>query len=309
MLVLLIVLLYALLALTFTLGKAALSYANPLFLVGVRMVAAGILLLGIYRFKQPFPRFSRQDVTDLLNVTLFHIYLSFVPEFWALQFVSSVKVNIMYATTPFITILFSYLLYNEKITRMQALGSVIAFSGLLPLMARQGDGAFCLADLFAFSVPELTLLVSITSAAYAWFVVKKLMNRGYSLLIINGISMLLGGIGSFITWYILSPAGVAPVTDLKPFIITVVALILLANVVVYNLYGWLLRRYSLNVVSCAGFMSPLFGALYGHLLLNEQLGWQHYIAMASITIGLYMFFYETLVSKKSSVPVPPPETA
>ncbi len=305
---LLIVLLYALLALTFTLGKAAVSYASPLFLVGVRMVVAGILLLGLYRFKRPFPRFSQQDVLDLLNVTLFHIYLSFVPEFWALQFVSSVKVNIMYSTTPFITMLLSYLIYKEKITRLQGLGALVAFIGLMPLMARQQD-ALCFKDLFAISIPELTLLFSIASGAYAWFIVKKLMNRGYSLLIINGISMLLGGIASFLTWYVLRPEGVPPVTNVKGFIITVSSLILLANIVVYNLYGWLLRHYSLNVVSCAGFMSPLFGAFYGYVFLGEQLGWQHYVAIVSIALGLYLFFYETLALKKHQTRTQPLETA
>ena len=291
----LVVLLYALLALTFTLGKAAVSYADPLFLIGTRMVIGGILLLGFYVIKNRIAfRPSRRDLFDFMRVTFFHIYLSFVPEFWALQFVSSIKVNIMYATTPFVAMLFSYLLYHEKVTRLQLAGACCGFIGLLPLMTKGQAGCF---DVFSFSLPELVLLVSIISGAYAWFIIKDLMNRGYSLAVINGSAMLIGGLMSFATWLMCRQPGVAPVIAIKPFIITVGGLILLSNVVVYNLYGWLLRYYSVNFVACAGFLSPLFGAFYGYIFLHESLGWQHCFAIIGITIGLYVFFHDELKTR------------
>jgi drug/metabolite transporter (DMT)-like permease len=285
----LVVVLYALLALTFTLGKAAVAYANPVFLVAFRMIVAGVLLLGFYGLtKRLKVSVTGQDFFNFAQVILFHIYLSFVPEFWALQFISSVKVNIMYATTPFITVLLSYFLYNERIKKAQLVGICVAFVGLLPLMAR-GEG-FALRDLLSISLPEGVLFLSIASAAYAWFVIKKLMDRGYSLLLINGVGMLGGGLMSLITWYLARSSAVAPVVDWKQFLILVAALIILSNVVVYNLYGWLLNYYSVNAVSCAGFLSPIFGALYGKIFLGEQLGWQHFVAIGAIALGLYLFF-------------------
>ena len=298
---LLVILLYALLALTFTLGKAAVSYADPLFLIGTRMVVAGVLLLGFYFLKSYFLpgttafKPSKRDIIDFIQVTFFHVYLSFVPEFWALQFVSSIKVNIMYATTPFVALLLSYVLYREKITPAQLLGVCCGFVSLLPLMARSSQNC---GNIFSFSLPELVLLVSIASAAYAWFVIKDLMNRGYSLALINGIAMLGGGLMSFVTWYIVHAPGAQPILEMRPFIITVAGLILLSNVVVYNLYGWLLRYYSVNFVACAGFLSPLFGAFYGYIFLHEILGWQHFLAIVGITIGLYLFFHDELRARR-----------
>jgi drug/metabolite transporter (DMT)-like permease len=293
----LVVVLYALLALTFTLGKAAVSYADPLFLIAARMIVAGPLLLVLQSIRRGFSwRFHQRDIFDFIQVIFFHIYLSFVPEFWAFKYVSSIKVNIMYATTPFIAMFFSYLMYKEKISVIQFLASLIAFISLMPLMLKND---WCTGEILSFALPELMLLVSITSAAYAWFVIKRLMNRGYSLFVINGIAMFGGGLMSLVTWFFVHQPGVSPVYSLVPFLMTVGGLILLSNVIVYNLYGWLLNYYSVNFVACAGFLSPLFGALYGRLFLSESLGWQHWIAMAGITVGLYLFFHDELKSRRA----------
>ncbi len=297
----LVVLLYAVLALSFTLAKAGISTAQALFLVSVRMIAGGLVLMPIYLFRRrPALKSTMmmRDIVDFVQVILFHIYLSFVPEFWAMQYLSSIKVNIMYATTPFITMILAYFLYKEKMTIFQFFGSIIAFGGLLPLMSRSDD--FCLADMFAFELPEWVLLAGICSAAYAWFVIKRLMNRGYSLLLINGISMLIGGFMSLATWYAVRPVGVPAVYNMNAFIINITAMVLLANIFVYNLYGWLLRTYSVSLMATAGFLSPIFGAIYGNIFLGESLGWQHLVSIACIAVGLYLFFYKGLSSQQNT---------
>jgi drug/metabolite transporter (DMT)-like permease len=296
----LVILLYALLALTFTLGKLAVAYANPLFLIAVRMIVGGGLLLAFYMLKHRTFYLAPRDRATFISLTVFHIYLSFVPEFWALQFISSIKVNIMYATTPFIAMIFSYFLYKERVTRYQLAGALCAFIGLLPLLIKGEEAT--LTDwrtLLAVSMPELALFVSIVSGAYAWFIIKRLMNRGYSLSIINGVAMFAGGILSLLTWLLVRRPEVSPIVALKPFLLTVGGLIILSNLVVYNLYGWLLHFYSVNLVACVGFLSPLFGAFYGHIFLGESLGWQHGVAIVSIAIGLYLFFYKELLSSAS----------
>lgn len=45
----LIAILYALCAATFTISKATLAYSQPIFYVGVRMLAAGLVIMASYR--------------------------------------------------------------------------------------------------------------------------------------------------------------------------------------------------------------------------------------------------------------------
>lgn len=321
----LIIILYALIALTFTLAKISVAAAHPLFFIGVRMMLAGAALLltflimrlcgmrthggaqtdgdarmRVFRhFKQPARAQMPLDmntVLDFAQVALFHVFFAFVPEFWALLYLPSVKVTIIYAMTPFFAIALSYLLYRETITRRQLFGTLLAFACLLPLLLAHNSG--CIPALSGISLPDCALIFSVISATYAWFVIKRLMNRGYSLLVINGVGMLIGGILSFLAWYVVRQPGLSPVYDTRMFVFSLVSLILVSNVAVYNLYGWLLKHYSVNVLTVAGFLSPLFGAVYGFVFLGEGFSWYHALATVGIAGGLALFFLDVVRRKE-----------
>lgn len=288
----LIILLYALLALAFLLAKVSVSYADPFFLIGFRMTIAGLLLLGYHYITASTQRFSPPAWRSLCKVAFFHIYLAFIPEFWALQFLPSIKVNLLYSVTPFATALLSYFIVNESLSRRQLFGMIVAFLSLIPVLMAQTNETFSWYSLFSFSVPELVLMCSIISAAYAWFIIKKLMHQGYTLSMINGYAMFIAGIWSFITWLIcvyFEFSATSPIFDMQPFLLSVAGLIMLSNVIVYNLYGWLVYHYSITLISLAGFLCPIFGAAYGYVLLNEALTWHYAVATVGIATGLYIF--------------------
>ena len=68
-----------------------------------------------------------------------------------------------------------------------------------------------------------------------------------------------------------------------------IALIIIANIICYNLYGYLLSRYSATFLSFAGFMTPLFAAGLGWLFLNEQVTWHFFATIFMVIFGLYLF--------------------
>ena len=112
---LLIALEYAILASTFTIAKKALSYSPPFFLIATRMLIAGFFLLAAAIF---LGRVSWQKVRKdwflFFQAALFHSYLAFIPEFWALQHLSSAKTSIMYAVTPFVATLLAHVLHGQR---------------------------------------------------------------------------------------------------------------------------------------------------------------------------------------------------
>jgi len=196
---LLVFLLYMLFASTFTFSKAVLLYAKPIFFIAVRMVVAGIILLLYYYFFSRKRQFlKKKDWGLFTQIILFHIYFSYVFEVLALVYVTSAKACLLYNLSPFITALFSYFLFKERLTRIQWLGLLIGFAGFLPILMVQAP-LEALVDHF-ISLPELLLIFSTIVASYGWIIMKELTNtRGYSPIFVNGVSMLGGGLLALIT--------------------------------------------------------------------------------------------------------------
>lgn len=298
----LVILLYAILASTFTIAKIALRFAKPFFLIGFRMVLAGTLMISfIYFFQKHKFNITKKDWWLFIKVAIFHVYLAFIPEFWALQYISSSKTNLIYSATPFIAALLAYIFLKEKLTIKKTMGMLIGFGSLIPAFLTRTDIRETVMEMFSISIPELFLLISVVSAAYAWFIVKRLLDKGYSLLLINGIAMFLGGIGAFITSFFVEGTKTCPLFDLWPFLFWTGLLTLVANMIVYNFYGWLLKKYSITFVTSAGFLSPVFGAFYGYFFLAENITWHYFVSLGFIIIGLYLFYKDEIKKKDENI--------
>jgi drug/metabolite transporter (DMT)-like permease len=302
----LVILLYLLFASTFTLGKAALTYVSPFLFIGMRMILGGGLLLGYYRcIAKHRITIHARDYSLFFRIIIFHIFCAYTLEYWALDYVTSSKACLLYNLSPFITALFYYFLCAERLTYRQICGLIIGFVGFIPILIAQTPLEKIGWHLGFLSVYEIALIASVTSSAYGWMVVKNLINRRYPLIMINGISMTGGGILALILSCIIEGfPRIKEVPMFMPAVATLfgatgerfimlggycIALVIIANIIGYNLYGYLLSRYSATFLSFAGFMTPLYAALLGWLFLNEQITWHFFATMTLVILGLYLF--------------------
>ncbi len=302
----LVILLYLLFASTFTLGKAALSYVSPFLFIGIRMICGGSLLLAYYYFiARKKIVLHKSDYSLFLRIIIFHIFCAYTLEFYALEYVTSAKACLLYNLSPFITALFSYFLYAEKLSIRQICGLAIGFLGFIPILLSQGLPELLSWHCGFVSIYELALIGSVIASAYGWIIMKNLIHKGYSFIIINGIGMTGGGILAFLLS--LYKEGFPMMKQVPIFSQTLVmrygntgesiimlavyslALIIIANIICYNLYGYLLSRYSPTFLSFAGFMTPLFAALLGWIFLGEQVTWHFFATIGLVIIGLYLF--------------------
>jgi drug/metabolite transporter (DMT)-like permease len=301
-----VIILYVLFASTFTLGKAALLYVPPFLFIGVRMLLGGSLLLGYYRCiaKQRIS-VDTKDYSLFVCIILFHIFCAYTLEYWALNQITSAKACLLYNLSQFITALFSYFLYAERLTYRQLCGLIIGFIGFIPILVAQSQAEQLSWHIGLLSCYEMALIASVISSAYGWIVMKALINKGYSFILINGIGMIGGGALALILSLlkegtptmkevpVVLPQVVANFGILGERLIMCgaysIALVIIANIICFNLYGYLLSQYSATFLSFAGFMTPLFAALLGWLFLNEQVTWHFFATIGIVVFGLYLF--------------------
>lgn len=293
-----VILLYALFASVFTVSKIALGYAAPLFLVGSRMLAAGILLCLYERWRSGnfFPR-SKAVWAGLGKVALFNIYLTNVFEFWGLQALPSFKVCFLYSLSPFLSAFFCYFLFGEQLSRRKWLGLAVGFLGFAPIFLWQSIESGRAAELYAFSLADGALCMGIVCSVYGWIGLMELVKeRGISPLFANGWSMGIGGAVALLhSWGVESWDPIPVLASGQGVVLEcTLFLILVSNCICYNLYGHLLKKYSPTFLSFSGLMTPVFCAMYGMLFLQETITWPFYCSFPIVLSGLYIFNREEL---------------
>jgi drug/metabolite transporter (DMT)-like permease len=290
---LLILLMNALFAATFPLGKMALQYAGPIFLTATRMLLAGSLLLVYSYFRENKKiKVHKGDWLLFAKTSFFYIFLAFVPEFWALNYLTSIKTNLLWSAQPFLAAILGYFIYSEKLNYKKLLALLVGFVGMLPIIFHADSGEQGMTQLFSISAPELALFVAVFSTIYAWFLIKQLLDKSYSLSLINGITMSLGGLLCLATSFgeqlfyhqeLYNNFGAVMGYSLL--------LVLISNVLAYGIYGYLLGRYSITFLSFSGFTCPLFGFLFSYLM-GETIPFAYIYGCALIIVGLYLFYLE-----------------
>lgn len=284
-------LLYALFASVFTIAKTGLMVAQPLFLVGTRMLLAGIILLGYQFFvkKQTFS-FKSSTWRRLIFLAFFNIYLTNVFEFWGLRYLTSFKTCFIYSLSPFVSALFSFFLLSEKLNGKKWMGLLIGFLGFAPILLSQTSAEVQTGHFFIFSWAELAVMMAAICSVYGWILLKQLVNEDQlSPVTANGMSMLVGGGLALAHSLATEDWQPFPVTNYPIFLECTVLLILISNLICYNLYGSLLKRYSATFMSIAGFTTPLFTALFGWLILGEIVSWPFYLSFILVLFGLLLF--------------------
>lgn len=320
----LIIILYMLFASTFTIGKAALSYTTPIFLIALRMLCAGILLLGYqYYYNYRSWRFNRKDWYDLFRISLFEYYGAFVLEFIALGWLTSAKACLIYNISPFVTALLAFWILGDRMSLKQILGLIIGFLGFIPILWVTTPSEQVISASTFISLPELIQLGSVVCASYGWILLKQVQRKGYTTVMINSITMTGAGIMALITSLvvegqpILTPPGncasnVLPglchffslYTANGQYLVSILlfagytlALVVIANIIGFNLYGYLLSKYSTTFLSFTGSITPFFAALFGWIFLGEHIGAEFYATAAIVFLGLILFYQDELLKK------------
>ena len=299
---LLIILLYALFATSFPISKMLLQYVSPLLLTGIRMLTAGVILLA-YQYFNPKAHFyfRKKDIWLYLQVIFFGGYLTYILRFWGLNHLSASKTCFLFNLAPFLSSYYSYLFFNEKLTKKQWYGLGIGFFGLIPLLLTTSPEEAAAGGWWYISLPDLSIIGAVAAHSYSWILVRKLlMHRKYSPMMVNGIAMTCGGLLALVSsWLFEAPQTISHISHFAAWLAVV---ILISNIICHNLYGYLLTQHSATFLSFAGFIGPLFTAFYSWLLLGEVITWHFYVSAILVFIGLVLFYKDEIKKRDPLIP-------
>lgn len=292
-----VLVLFAMFASLFTFSKAALTFSEPFFLIGSRMLFAGCILLAHqYFFKKQNIKLKSSHILPLFILGLVSIYITNIAEIWGLQFMSSSKACLIYSLSPFVAALFAYFMLKERLSLKKWVGLCIGFIGILPILSI--GYSLQAQELFVISRGEVALIIAVFSSVYGWILLKKITQEfNYSPILANGIAMFIGGTFALLHSY-LSGEQWSPVPIIEhqyaSFIECALWMTIISNIICYNLYGYLLKRFSATFMSLAGLVTPLFASFFGWYFLNEAITWHYFASMLIFSVGLFLFYQEEI---------------
>ncbi len=299
---LLISLLQAIFGTSIPLGKMLLGFTSPIFLAGLRMFLAGVILIGYsYIFQRQHFSFKRVHVWPFVQIMIFGIYLKYVLRYWGLNYLTSAKMSFLLNATPFVAAFFSYIFFKEKLSNKKWIGLCLGFAGFIPILLSTSRAEELVGNFFIFSWPEIAIFVGVICHCYGLVIARKLIrDENYSASMVNGIRTFGGGFLAIITAFFIE--GFSPIHNISEFIFWLFVLIFISNIICHNLYLHLLKRYSITFLSFSDFLSPIFTACWGWLFLNESVTWHFYVSSIIVFFGLYIFYQDELAKEISIQP-------
>lgn len=288
-------LLFGMWTLSFPVGKYMLQFSSPMFLTGARMLFSGMLLITFLLLKKKIPKVSKKGWGSIFILALFSIYLTNILEFWSLSHLSAAKTCFIYGLSPFITALLSYIHFKEKMTRMKCLGLSLGCLGFIPIILNKTGTEGLLQAFGFFTWPEIAMFGAAFFSVYGWIILRLLVkDEEIPVLFVNGSSMFIGGALALGSSYLFESWNPSPISagGFLPLAASITLLSLLSNVVCYNLYGYLLKKFTATFLSLIGLLSPLFTSLHSYILFNEIPSPSILISTLIVLFGLLIVYRE-----------------
>ena len=254
--------------------KVGIAEISPTLFNALRFGLLSLLLI-------PFARIPKSQLKPVIWIALVmgigHFYLLSV----GMQYAdSNTSVILVMLGAPISSIL-SFALGMERISRQQALGVIIAFSGIaLPLLL---NGS---AEL---KVGALFILISMTCWAMTNILVRRLEHVP-----LLALQFWIGVISAPICFvgYQLSGSELSVVEQLNVSVVLSIAFTVLgSSILAYSLWYATVNQHGINKVVSITFLQPLFTMIFAYIVLNEVIsGWQ--LTGGAITLaGIYLYYF------------------
>lgn len=262
----------------FIAAELGLRSSPPLFMMGVRFVIAGGLLLLIVALRRgKLPRNGR-DLGRLAILGLFSFALFFGLTGSALQGIAAGTGAVLASTNPLMLALAAPFLLGERLGPRKAIGMAVAFLSVVVMMSsRLGVGD---------SPAHMALVLAANAAMVTGTILFKRWALPYDLAGMTAIQLLVGGVALLIPSLLFEP--VASVRWDTGFLLTLLYMIVVLSWATMLLYLFLVRSGDASRANAFLFLNPVFGLFLAALLLGEPLGLLDFLGTAGVAFGIWL---------------------
>jgi len=269
---------------SFILIKRGLEVFSPGEVGAYRMVAAASLLLPL-----SLPRIRHLSKSQLKNLLVTGLLGSFVPAFLfpiAQTQLSSSLTGVLNALTPLFVVLLGALFFKTKITRQNGIGLIIAFAGVIVLVAfKEGGGWDSLSGINGYALYVLVACIcygiNLHFIKITFTELKSIEISSISLLMILPMALLYLFAGTDFTYKL----NTNPKAWEALGYITILGMV--GTAIGLILFNIMIKRASPFFASLVTYTIPIVAILWG-VMDGEVLLLGHYFGMAAVILGVWV---------------------
>ncbi|MCK5679394.1 DMT family transporter [bacterium] len=268
----------------------------PVALSFWRWVGAS-LLISFYawpRFKEDWPIIRRHLPLLLLlafsGVAMFNVLL-----YSGLHSTIALNAFLIQSTIPVLIMIFSFFLFNDKISLIQGVGVVLSLAGVVMVIAR-GD----LEILSSLSFNRGDVLIFIAVVGYALYSV--MLRRRPALHPMSFIAFtFVTGTLMLLPLYIWESITVKAITFNGSTLLTDAYVSIFPSIVSYFCFNRGVELIGANRAGLFAHLLPVFGTIMAVLFLGESLFWFHGVGIVMIFIGIILTLLHTESIKNEDI--------
>jgi drug/metabolite transporter (DMT)-like permease len=270
-------------------GQIAIKIGNdgisPLMQAGLRSAGATVVILA-WMLNQRISLKPKPGIALPALVIGVLFALEFVGFFWGLALTTAARGTILLYTAPFFVALGAHYLLRERLKRVQWLGLLLAFAGVVLVIVGRPDAAadqtsmtgdlLCLGGGIAWAAT--TLVIRGTALRDEQAERALLYQLVISAILLTGLSLLMGEEFG-------EPGIFAP--TLQTWLALAYQILIVAS---FGYLSWfvLIQRHSAARLSAFTFLTPLFGVVFANLILGERLTLPLLVAATLCAGGLWL---------------------
>lgn len=274
----------------------AFKYANlsfrPITIVFLRLFVSIFFLFGFAILFKRLGRIKKKDQKWFLLLALFEPFFYFLGEAYGLTLVTATVGAVIISTIPLFVPFAAYLLFRERLTRMNRFGMLISFGGVLMVILTKSQG------MVAEPKGILLMFVAVLSATGYTMVVKKLA-EDYNPITITAY-MSLYGLVMFLPLFLIFELPVLDIMSASSTSIWAVAYLgVFGSGICFILLTIGIRELGAGKANVFGNLIPVVTAIVSFLLLKESMPFLKILGIFVVILGLLMTQVTSLRKKKS----------
>lgn len=263
----------------FSVGKIAIADCPPLIFLGIRFLAAGVVMFVLAPISGIRWTLTKRDVLVFAALGIANQALYLGIGFIALKTVSAGLAALIISANPIVAAVFAVWLLGEGMTWRKVLGLLLGLAGV----------AFVVESRLSLGTDQLGGIVLSVVALFALVtgtILFKLFAPKQGLWIGNGVQSLAAGIA--IMPFALGFESFGDVVPTARLLGAFLFSVLLVSVFAYLLWFRILAVSGATAASSYHFVIPPLGMVFGWLLLGEHLETADLFGIVPVALGIYL---------------------